>query len=93
MTLIARHLMIVGRVQGVFYRNWAVQTARGLGVAGWVRNRIDGSVEVWAEGSVVAVGEFVRLAHDGPGGAEVLRIEVGEGNPEGMSEFVRVSTK
>ena len=77
MTLIARHLVIMGRVQGVFYRNWAVQTARGLGLAGWVRNRTDGSVEVWAEGSVVAVGEFVRLAHDGPGGAEDCGLRLG----------------
>ncbi|WP_314714996.1 acylphosphatase, partial [Sphingobium yanoikuyae] len=42
---VARHLMILGRVQGVFYRNWTVDAARGLGLTGWVRNRMDGSVE------------------------------------------------
>ena len=47
---IARHLSIHGRVQGVFSRDWAVETARELGLAGWVRNRRDGTVEAVVQG-------------------------------------------
>lgn len=50
MPLVARHLMIHGRVQGVWYRAWAVETARQLGLAGWVRNRSNGCVEALVEG-------------------------------------------
>ena len=87
MTLIARHLMIMGKVQGVFYRNWTVQTARALDLAGWVRNRTDGSVEAWVEGPSTQVDEFIRLAHDGPPAARVSHIETGDVAPEGMRSF------
>ena len=47
------HLVIKGRVQGVFFRAATQREARRLGVTGWVKNRTDGSVEVLAEGDVV----------------------------------------
>lgn len=72
--MIARRLTIHGRVQGVFYRDWTVRTARGLGLAGWVRNRRDGTVEAIVEGPEDAVARFVALAHDGPPAAGVARI-------------------
>lgn len=61
---VARHLMILGRVQGVFYRNWTVDAARGLGLTGWVRNRMDGSVEALVQGEADAVARFITLAQD-----------------------------
>ena len=63
---IARHLSIHGRVQGVFYRDWAVETARELGLAGWVRNRRDGTVEAVVQGEEASVERFITLAKDGP---------------------------
>lgn len=73
--MIARHLMIHGRVQGVWYRAWTVETARGLGLTGWVRNRTDGSVEAVIEGEDAAVAQFMGLAQDGPPAADVARVE------------------
>ena len=74
---IARHLSIHGRVQGVFYRDWAVETARELGLAGWVRNRRDGTVEAVVQGEEASVERFITLAKDGPRAAWVDRIEAG----------------
>ena len=72
---VTRHLSIHGRVQGVWYRGWAVRTAKQLGLGGWVRNRRDGSVEAVVEGDADAVREFVRLAKSGPPSARVERID------------------
>ncbi len=72
---VTRHLSIHGRVQGVWYRGWCVRTARKLGLAGWVRNRRDGSVEAVVEGDADSVREFIRLARDGPPDAKVERID------------------
>ncbi|WP_242122559.1 acylphosphatase [Sphingobium sp. Sx8-8] len=92
MSIIARHLMILGRVQGVFYRNWTVETANSLHLAGWVRNRMDGSVEILVEGSTEAVDQFIAFAHDGPPAARVARIEISEIAPEGLSSFSKRPT-
>ena len=74
---VARHLRIHGRVQGVFYRGWAVETARGLGLTGWVRNRRDGTVEAVVQGEEAAVQRFVELARSGPPAARVEGVEIG----------------
>src|SRR3546814_11701103 len=74
MIMAARRLRIHGRVQGVFYRNWTVQTARSLGLSGWVRNRRDGTVEAVVAGSEADIKRFISLAHDGPPAAHVTRI-------------------
>ncbi|HEX7741185.1 MAG TPA: acylphosphatase [Sphingobium sp.] len=92
MPLAARHLMILGRVQGVFYRNWSMDTARSLGLAGWVRNRMDGSVEAWVEGSPKAIEQFITLAYQGPPAANVAHIEARDVEPEGLSSFQKRST-
>lgn len=66
--------MIEGRVQGVGYRMWAASTMERLGVAGWVRNRADRTVEAVVEGPVEAVETFERLCHEGPRNARVQRV-------------------
>ena len=76
MTEAAKRLRIHGRVQGVFYRAWTVETARGLGLAGWVRNRADGSVELVARGETEAVERLIALCREGPPAARVARIDM-----------------
>ncbi|TIX51879.1 acylphosphatase [Alteraurantiacibacter aquimixticola] len=85
----ATHLIIHGRVHGVFYRDWTVRTARELGLAGWVRNLPDGTVEAHLEGEAQAVGAMIALMHDGPPAARVDRIEQSEVAAEGLDRFVR----
>jgi acylphosphatase len=71
----AKRLVICGRVQGVGFREWMVDNARVLGLAGWVRNRVDGSVEALVAGDIAAVEEMLRLCRRGPRMAEVLSID------------------
>jgi acylphosphatase len=79
---------IFGRVQGVFFRNWAMDRARALGVRGWVRNRRDGSVELVAYGEDDAVEALTAACRTGPPAAKVERIQVeiaeGDGPPAGF---------
>lgn len=92
MPVVARHLMILGRVQGVFYRNWTVDTASSLGLAGWVRNRMDGSVEALVQGEADMVDRFVTLAQDGPPAAKVARIEATNTPVEALNGFEKKPT-
>ena len=69
-------IRVHGRVQGVFYRNWTVAEARALGLAGWVRNRRDGSVEILAAGPAEAIEVLIDRCREGPPAAQVTRIEV-----------------
>jgi acylphosphatase len=68
------HLAIHGRVQGVGYRWFVRETARRVGVAGWVRNRDDGSVELAADGPDDAIATLLDAVRGGPPGARVERV-------------------
>ena len=68
-------VLIEGRVQGVWFRGWTVETARGLGLNGWVRNRRDGSVQAVFSGPNDAVDEMLRLCAEGPPAARVGSVE------------------
>jgi acylphosphatase len=69
---------IEGRVQGVFYRAWTKETARALGLNGWVRNASDGSVEAVFSGPAAKVDSMLKLCEDGAPDARVTNIEVRE---------------
>lgn len=79
------HLIVTGVVQGVGYRYFVVEVARGYGLTGYVRNREDGAVEVEAEGDETILEAFMKDLKIGPRAAEVTAIEVrrllpGKGN-------------
>jgi len=66
---------VKGRVQGVGFRYFVEQAANGLGLRGWVRNRDDGSVEVYAAGSAAQLSELAGLLRKGPRLAEVRGVD------------------
>lgn len=68
------HFFVIGRVQGVGYRAWTVRAARSLGLSGWVRNRINGTVEIYAEGEAVNIETFRKLCLKGPLWSRVDRL-------------------
>ncbi|MGQ0524579.1 MAG: acylphosphatase [Betaproteobacteria bacterium] len=73
---ITRNLRIRGHVQGVGYRMYVVRKAREGGLTGWVRNRLDGSVEAEVQGTSAAVDAMIAAARRGPAGAVVTGVEV-----------------
>ncbi len=92
----AKRLIISGRVQGVGFRDWMVAQAQVLGVAGWVRNRRDGSIEALVHGDTAAVEELLRSCRRGPRAAHVLSIEETLAelpeDPRPDPDFVRLPT-
>lgn len=76
-----------GRVQGVWFRGSTRDAAIAHGVAGWVRNRRDGSVEAVFEGPDDAVDALLAFVRHGPPGARVERLEVTEESPTGERGF------
>ena len=76
--VVARHLVVHGRVQGVGYRDAAVQAAFTLRIKGWVRNRSDGTVEAHAQGAPDAVDRYVAWCRQGPPLARVFKVDARE---------------
>ena len=88
----ARHLVITGLVQGVWFRGSMVAQANALGVSGWVRNRRDGSVEAMVAGTAEQVAAIMNWARRGPPGALVdhLAVELGDGSYSGFEQQATV---
>lgn len=82
-----RHVTVYGFVQGVGFRFAVERAARTRGVAGWVRNRPDGTVEAVFEGEPEDVDALVDFCRRGPRGAGVERVDVAAESPEGLSGF------
>ncbi len=85
--VVRRHVVIIGRVQGVGYRATCAHRAKRTGVAGWVRNRGDGSVEAAFEGTPDAVERMIGWCHHGPPMAHVRQVIATEEAPVGDSGF------
>ena len=77
----AVQLIISGRVQGVWFRNWMDGEAKARGLEGWVRNRRDGTVEALLSGPHAAVGEMITACHQGPPLAQVYHVEAEPATP------------
>jgi acylphosphatase len=84
---VRKRVVVHGDVQGVFFRDTTEREAGRHGVAGWVRNNPDGSVEAVFEGEADAVDRMVEFSRGGPGSAEVEQVDVSEEEPEGLSGF------
>jgi acylphosphatase len=84
---IARRVVVHGRVQGVFFRESARRRARRAGVAGWVQNNDDGSVEAWFEGEPDDVEVMLHFAETGPSGAYVENVDVEDVEPQDLRGF------
>lgn len=84
----ARRYVVRGRVQGVGFRWFVEREAHILGIAGWVRNNHDGSVEVLAQGTRDQLSGLHSRLREGPRAARVDTVEVSEENPvAGLSSF------
>ena len=88
---IQTHVLISGRVQGVWFRASTKQKAEQLGIKGWVRNTSDGCVEAVFEGQVELVREIVEWCYHGPPMAKVSNVEVK--TQESEDSFDRFSVK
>lgn len=85
--VVRRRVRITGQVQGVFFRASCQEQARRLGVAGWVRNAADGSVDAAFEGDEPAVETLIDWCRIGPIHAEVADVEVTPEAPVGERSF------
>lgn len=81
-------MVVHGFVQGVYFRDTTRRLAVRAGIAGWVRNNWDGTVEAVFEGEPEAVERLVDFCRHGPRGAVVERVEAYEEEPEGLRGFV-----
>jgi acylphosphatase len=80
-------VIVHGMVQGVFFRDTTRRRAEREGVAGWVSNRPDGTVEAVFEGAPDAVERVIAFTEQGPRGARVEKVERYEEEPEGLTGF------
>ena len=83
----AVHLIIKGRVQGVFYRASTKKEANKLGIKGWIRNLPTGEVEGFFEGEKKALDEIINFCKIGPSSAEVEEIKIEEQTPLNYKKF------
>ncbi|MCB1479398.1 MAG: acylphosphatase [Tepidamorphaceae bacterium] len=82
------HVVVRGRVQGVWYRGWTNEQAMTLALDGWVRNRRDGTVEAVLIGPRQSVDTMLSKMRDGPPAAQVENVEIvaeGVSAPSGFS--------
>ena len=86
------HVIISGKVQGVWYRAWTAETALSLGINGWVRNRKDGTVEAVFSGDEAALSQMLTACKEGPQAAIVSNITSEEVNETPEVGFRKLPT-
>ena len=92
--MIARRVTVTGRVQGVGYRESLVGHASAAGLVGWVRNRVDGTVEAWLQGDEAAVLRAIDWCRRGPPAARVTDVSVaGVDCDDSLHAFSRLRTE
>lgn len=89
---VGKHLQIVGLVQGVYFRESFRQRAEALNITGWVRNRLDGTVEAMIYGEQAEIALLIEWAQRGPSQAKVERVEI-KHSEEIFTYFEKRSTK
>ena len=77
------HIIVEGKVQGVWFRGSTEDEARALGLTGWVRNLRDGRVEVLAEGEEEKLDSLAAWCKKGPPGARVTKMDLNKGDYTG----------
>ena len=87
-----RHVIISGRVQGVWFRGWTKQQASSLGLTGWVRNRRDGTVEAIFQGDAADIDAMLNACWQGPPAASVADIQVADGVLSNFHNFRHLPT-
>ncbi|MFU8946530.1 acylphosphatase [Mycetocola zhadangensis] len=86
--MIRKHVIVHGNVQGVGFRYWTRAEATRCGVTGWVRNRLDGTVEAELEGSESDVSSMIEWLRHGPEYASVSGLDAQDITPRGDDDFV-----
>ena len=81
------HLIVKGKVQGVFYRANAKDKAEELGVAGWVQNTEDGNVEIVATATQPALDAFINWCREGPRRAQVTDVTINKVEEKQFNSF------
>ena len=83
----AARIIVIGLVQGVFYRAQAKEKADALGLTGFVKNLDNGGVEIFAEGPEEKLKELEQWCRKGPPKAKVTDVTVTEDQPKGLLSF------
>ncbi|WP_261368292.1 acylphosphatase [Pseudosulfitobacter koreensis] len=89
--MMAKHVHVTGRVQGVSFRAWTRDQAEARGISGWVQNRPDGSVEAVIAGDDEMVEALIAAFHRGPASAKVTDVSVSETNAPSKPGFHIIS--
>ncbi len=90
MSMLELHLIVIGRVQGVFFRNNTRQIAQELGLTGTVRNLRDGSVEIFAQATQDKLDDFLERLQQNPGFARIEKIESHYSSPNRQFDDFRI---
>lgn len=85
--MIHKEIVVIGKVQGVYFRATAKSVADKMGIRGAVKNLPDGNVWITAEGSPEAVEEFIDWCRFGPSGAKVTNLEITDRPLQHFSDF------